>query len=78
MSSVQWEFFNAKGTCHKCNNTPETVKYGQMLHSIKVIELLPGGWWQSKSALNQSRDILFFRMASTLLMSQISLISLDF
>ena len=35
---------------------------GVWLHCIKWE---PGGWWQSKSALNQSKDVLFFRMAST-------------
>ena len=32
----------------------------------------------SKSALNQSRGILFFRMISTLFMSQITLANLNF
>ena len=32
-------------------------------------QLAPGGCWQSKSVLNQSKDILFRRMASTLFMS---------
>ena len=36
------------------------------------------GWRQSKSALNQSKDILFFWKSSTLFMSQFTLASLDF
>ena len=35
----------------------------------KEMNCLPGGWWQSKSALNRSRDILFLKMASTMFMS---------
>ena len=36
-----------------------------IIWSIKVFMLeLPGGWRQTKSALNQFKNILFFRMAS--------------
>ena len=51
----------------------------QISIQIEVIfNVILGGWWQSKSALNQSKNILFFRMANTLFMSQFTLTSLIF
>ena len=50
----------------------------KLLNMSPLIEWRPWDWWQSKSALDQHRDILFYRMASTLFMSQFTLVSLDF
>ena len=52
--------------------------YSTPLVETKTASEDPGGWWQSKSALNQSKDILFFRMASTLIMTLFTLASLIF
>ena len=46
-------------------------------HNVLSLSV-PGSWWQSKSALNQSRHILFFMMASCLFMSQFTLASHKF
>ena len=38
----------------------EHFKEENYVQNLKWCEKVPGGWSQSKSALNQSKDILFF------------------
>ena len=45
---------------------------------LRFSHKLHGCWWKSKSAPNQSRDILLFWVNSTLFMSQFTMASLIF
>ena len=67
---------NVRKDSYLCNMIIKIVK--NFNSSAQTMYELPGGWWQSKSALSQSKDSLFFRMASTLFMSLFTLASLIF